>query len=201
MKRRELARIMIVDDDRENGEFLKEALSTRGCKTVWFANPRHALQQFHRGRYDVGILDLKMPQMNGVELFQRLREKDPHIGLVILTGYPSVDSALATLKTGAYDYVRKPYKMEELKKTVYRLLEEKGILLESENLINQRIGRRIKEFRTTRKWTIAKLGEQTQLSKSLISQLENAKNSASLVSLSKIARSLNVRVAELVQDV
>jgi len=121
--------------------------------------------------------------------------------LVILTGYPSVDSALATLKTGAYDYVRKPYKMEELKKTVYRLLEEKGILLESENLINQRIGRRIKEFRTTRKWTIAKLGEQTQLSKSLISQLENAKNSASLVSLSKIARSLNVRVAELVQDV
>src|SRR5882672_2056026 len=124
MKRRELARILIVDDDRENGAYLEENLSNHGCKAVWYANPREALQQFRRGRYHVGILDLKMPQMSGVELFQRLREKDPNIGLVILTGYPSVDSALATLKTGAYDYLKKPCKIEDLKKIVHRLLEE-----------------------------------------------------------------------------
>ena len=201
MRQRELARILIVDDDRQNGEFVQEQLSTHGCKAVWYSNPRQALRRFRRNRYQVGILDLKMPQMSGVELFQRLREKDPDIGLIILTGYPSVDSALATLKTGAYDYLKKPCKMEDLKKIVHRLLEEKGILLESENLINQRIGRRIKEYRTKRQWTLARLATQTQLSKSLISQLENAKNSSSLVSLSKIARSLNVRVTDLVQDV
>jgi DNA-binding NtrC family response regulator len=200
MKRRELARILIVDDDRENGEFLQEQLTQRGCKAVWFSHPKVALKQFRRGRFQVGILDLKMPQMSGVELFTQLREKDPEIGLIILTGYPSVDSALATLKTGAYDYVKKPYKIGELQGIVYRLLEEKGVLLESENLINQRIGRRIKEFRTKRQWTIAELGSHTSLSKSLISQLENAKNAASMVSLSKIARCLNVRVVDLVQD-
>ena len=66
--------------------------------------------------------------------------------------------------------------------------------------MNQRIGERIKEYRLKREWTIAKLAAQTDLSKSLISQIENAKNSASIMSLAKIARSLNVRLTDLVQD-
>jgi DNA-binding NtrC family response regulator len=132
---RDPARILIVDDDRENGEFLQEQLSNSGCKAKWDKDPRQALQQFRRNHYQIGILDLKMPMMNGVELFQKLREKDPEIGLIILTGYPSVDSALATLKTGAYDYVRKPYKIDDLKKIVNRLLEEKGFFLGTEKII------------------------------------------------------------------
>jgi DNA-binding NtrC family response regulator len=194
------ARILIVDDDRQNGEFLKEQLTGEGCKASWYADPRRALQQLRRGACQVGILDLKMPHMSGVELFHKLREKDPDIGLIILTGYPSVDTALATLKTGAYDYLKKPYKIEDLKTIVHRILEEKGYFLETEQLVNQRIGERIKEFRTQRGWTIAKLAAQTNLSKSLISQIENAKNSASLFSLAKLAKSLNVRLSDLVQD-
>lgn len=196
----ERAKILVVDDDRENGEFLQEQFSAQNCKAVWFRDPRQALQQFKANGYQVGIIDLKMPHMDGVELFQKLRQKDPEIGLIILTGYPSVDSALATLKTGAYDYVKKPYKIDELKKIVYRLLEEKGYFFDNEKAINQRIGQRIKGYRQQRVWTVTRLAKQTQLSKSLISQIENAKNSASLSTLSKIARSLNVRVADLVQD-
>lgn len=198
--RRNTAQILVVDDDRENGLFLQEHLSSATAKAVWFSDPRQALD-LRRGSYQVGILDLKMPRMSGVELFQKIREKDPDIGLIILTGYPSVDSALATLKTGAYDYMKKPFKIEELKAIVNRLLEEKGYFLDNELVINQRIGQRIKEFRQRRNWTITKLAAQTQLSKSLISQIENAKNSASLLSLSKIARRLNVRLTDLVQDV
>jgi two-component system, OmpR family, response regulator len=197
---REPAKILIVDDDRENGEFLQEQLAATGCKTVWHKDSRKAMEHFRRGSYQVGILDLKMPAMNGVDLFHHLRAKDPEVGLIILTGYPTVDSVLSTLKKGAYDYIRKPYQIDDLKQVVNRLLEEKGYFLASEQVINQRIGLRIKEFRLERKWTITKLAAQTRLSKSLISQIENAKNSASLASLSKIARSLNVRVSELVQD-
>src|SRR5882672_2187918 len=122
--KRDNVRILVVDDDRENGQFLQEQLSGDGCKVIWHADPRNALQQVRKGAFQVGILDLKMPHMDGVELFQKLREKDPDIGLIILTGYPSVDSALATLKTGAYDYLKKPCKIEDLKKIVHRLLEE-----------------------------------------------------------------------------
>jgi len=196
----ETARILVVDDDKENGEFLQEKLSGDECKATWYRDPRQALERVRRGAFHVGILDLKMPHMDGVELFNRIREKDPEIGLIILTGYPSVDTALATLKTGAYDYVKKPFKLEDIKKIVNRVLEEKGLFLETEEVTNQRIGQRIKEYRLKRRWTIAKLAAQTRLSKSLISQIENAKNSASLFSLSKIARSLNVRLADLVQD-
>lgn len=196
----ELARILIVDDDHSNGQFLEEHLTQEGVQAVWFADPLKALENFRRKRYQVGILDLKMPKMNGVELFRRLREKDPEIGLIILTGYPSVDSALTTLKTGAYDYLKKPFKLDELKKIVSRLLEEKGVFIENELKINERIGARIKEFRMRRQWTVTRLAQQTQLSKSLISQIENAKNSPSLFSLSKIARKLKVKVSDLVQD-
>ncbi len=83
---------------------------------------------------------------------------------------------------------------------MHRILEEKGFFLETEQITNQWIGKRIKEYRQKRNWTIAKLAAQTNLSKSLISQIENAKNSASLFSLAKIARSLNVRLTDLVQD-
>jgi DNA-binding NtrC family response regulator len=200
MKSHDTARILVVDDDHENGKFLEEQLSNNDCKVIWHSEPRRALRQFKKGLFQVGVLDLKMPQMSGVELFKLLREKDPDIGLIILTAYPSVDSALATLKTGAYDYLKKPFKIDDLKQIIRRLLEDKGFFLEAEMVINQKIGKRIKEYRTLRKWTIAKLAAQTHLSKSLISQIENAKNSASLFSLAKIARSLHVRVADLMQD-
>jgi len=193
-------RILIVDDDQAHGKFLEEELSQGHCRATWIRDPREALRQFRRNHYQVGILDLKMPSMSGVELFHALKEKDPEIGLIILTGYPSVDTALATLKTGAYDYMKKPYKIDELRTIVFRLLQEKGCFMEDDDVINRKIGQRIKEFRLKRNWTIARLAAQTKLSKSLISQIENAKNSASLLSLAKIARSLNVRLGELVQD-
>jgi DNA-binding NtrC family response regulator len=196
----ETARILVVDDDRQNGLFLQEQLSSEGCRVIWHSDPRKALQQVRRGSFQVGILDLKMPHMDGVELYHKLREKDSDIGLIILTGYPSVDSALATLKAGAYDYLKKPYKIEDLKKIVHKLMEDKGIFLETEQVMNQKIGQRIKLYRQKRGWTIAKLAAQTRLSKSLISQVENAKNSASLFSLTKISRSLDIRLKDLVQD-
>ena len=90
--------------------------------------------------------------------------------------------------------------IEELKKIIHKILEEKGVFMETGEKINQRIGVRIKEFRSKRHWTIARLAARAQLSKSLISQIENGKNSASLVSLSHIARSLQVKFTDLVQD-
>src|SRR5579859_2206756 len=171
----EAARILIVDDDQVHGRFLQEELTHEGqCTATWVRDPREALRQFRHHQYQVGILDLKMPSMSGVELFHSLKEKDPDIGLIILTGYPSIDSALATLKTGAYDYMKKPYKIEELKTIVFRLLQEKGCLMADDKVINQRIGQRVKEFRLKKSWTIARLATQAQLSKSLISQIENA---------------------------
>lgn len=194
------ARILVVDDDSENGEFLKDQLSGDGCQAVWFKDPRAALRATRRNRFQLAILDLKMPHIDGVELSRRLREKDPDIGLIILTGYPTIESVLATMKSGAYDYVKKPYSIDDLRKTIKRLLEDKGIFLEDGVSVKKHIGHRVREYRNQRRMTVASLASQTQLSKSLISQIENAKNSASLDSLAKIARSLKVRIADLVQD-
>src|ERR1022692_1543277 len=119
---REMPRILIVDSDPVNGKFLEAQLSQEHCKAVWFRDPHQALRQFRRHHYQAGILGLKLQSMSGVQLFRALKEKDPDIGLIILTGYPTVDTALATLKTGAYDYIKKPYKIDHLKTIVFRLL-------------------------------------------------------------------------------
>ena len=66
------ASILVVDDDRENGRFLQEQLSQNGCKVIWHSDPRKALQQARKGSFQIGILDLKMPHMNGVELYHKL---------------------------------------------------------------------------------------------------------------------------------
>lgn len=199
--RTDSAKVLVVDDDRENGELIQEQLSGPTCHVTWFKNPQLALQQFRKGAYQVGILDLRMPHMNGVDLFEKLREKDPDIGIIMLTAYPSVDSVLKTLKTGAYDYLKKPYQMDELQAVVRRLLEKKGYFSNLETSVNRHVGNRIKGYRQERGWTIARLASHAQLSKSLISQIENAKNSASLVSLSRIARSLRVRASDILQDI
>ena len=196
----DVAHILIVDDDAEHGKFLEQQFSSAGCRARWFKDPRQALQQFRRSVYQVGILDIKMPAMNDVDLFRQLREKDGNIGIIILTGYPTIETALATLKTGAYDYVKKPYKIEDLKTIVVRVLEEKGFFQNHEVRVNQRVGRRIRDCRSQKQWTVTKLAFKAGLSKSLISQLENGKNSASLTTLSKLAHCLSVRVSELVQD-
>src|SRR5258708_17205844 len=109
--KRETARILVVDDDRENGEFLQEQLSREGCRVLWHRDPRNALKTLRRGAYQLGILDLKMPQMNGVELFNPIREKDPDIGLIIPTADPPVNPPLPPLKTRPYDYATKHYKL------------------------------------------------------------------------------------------
>jgi len=192
--------ILIVDDDTENGKYLQDCFTTDNCQATWFKDSKQALQDFRKGAYHVGILDLKMPRMNGVELLQRMRERDEDIGFIILTGYPSVETALTSLKKGAYDYVKKPFKIDELKKVVTRLLEEKGFFLSAEAMINQYIGQRIKDFRVQKRLTVTKLAHKAGLSKSLISQLENGKNSASLSTLSKVARCLSIHVSDLVQD-
>jgi len=196
------AQILIVDDDRENGKFLQEELTQKGyARAAWFGDPMQALKSFRKMHYDIGILDLKLPRMSGVDLLRELRRLKPELGAIVLTGYPSVDTALATMKTGAFDYVKKPFDITHLRGVIKNLLEQKGFYQDNDMAVSFQIGRRIREIRQERQWTVSKLAEKTRLSKSLISQLENAKNSPSIVSLTRIAQSLNVRLVDIFRDI
>ncbi|MCD6153633.1 MAG: response regulator [Syntrophobacterales bacterium] len=107
--------ILIVDDEESVRTVLKEYLANIGYVVVTADSGEDALQKFIPGKFDSVISDLMMPKMDGMELLKQIRQKDTNVVFLMITGYPSIESAIEAIKAGAYDYVTKPFKFEDVK--------------------------------------------------------------------------------------
>src|SRR5262249_4984187 len=99
--------------------------SSEGYQARPVASAREALESIQNTEYDVALLDIKMPGMDGMELQSRLKEADPELTVIIMTGYASVETAVQALKHGAYDYITKPIDPDELSHLVSNALEHR----------------------------------------------------------------------------
>jgi CheY-like chemotaxis protein len=127
-----LARILIVDDEKDVGTTLKMILENYGFDIDSFTDPAVALEQFKPSLYDLTILDIKMPNPNGFELYDQLKSRDPSIKTLFLTALSSVESynteSSNTEKSKVYPmvgkrhFVKKPVSSEELLEQVYSML-------------------------------------------------------------------------------
>ncbi len=133
------ARILIVDDEEGMREVCSDSLEQIPEVTlVTCSDPQEALQLLAADDFDLLLTDIRMPGMSGVELLERARELDPELPVIMITGFPSVETAVASLKLGAVDYLTKPFLPDELIANVTRFLEERR--LRSENrLLRQRL--------------------------------------------------------------
>jgi two-component system, NtrC family, response regulator AtoC len=120
-----MARILIVDDEQDILDTLPEVLNKWGHQTFVAANGVEALKVFNENPVDFVITDIKMPQMDGLELLKNLIAKDKNTMIIFLTGYPSLDSAISAMRSGAYDYLVKPVNLDELKLRLERGIERK----------------------------------------------------------------------------
>jgi len=127
-------RIMIVDDEHSVRTSLREWFLEDGFDVVTAEDGLDALKKLEQGPFDLMIVDLKMPGMDGISLQRRLREVDPGATIVILTAFASVETAVEALKLGAFDYVTKPVDPDELSHTVRRALERKQLSEENARL-------------------------------------------------------------------
>ncbi len=109
-----LGRILIVDDDAVVRDSLGKWFDSEGYQTTLFSNAREALEKMAKGRWDIALLDIKMPGIDGLELHARMHEIDAELPVIIMTGYASVETAVQALKKGAYDYITKPFDPDEL---------------------------------------------------------------------------------------
>ncbi len=107
-------RILLVDDDRLLREVIGDFLLSHGYDVDLAEDGKHALAKFSAGKYQLALIDLVMPGMNGIELMNQLMEKDQEIFCLIMTGYPTVDSAYKSMIEGASDYIIKPFQLNEL---------------------------------------------------------------------------------------
>lgn len=128
---RELIRILIAEDERPLRVLLSEELQEENRRVKAATNGLEALALLREEEFDILITDLKMPQMGGIELLKEAKKLRPDLLVIVITGYASLETAIMALKEGAYDYIRKPFSLEELKVSVNNACTR--ILLEREN--------------------------------------------------------------------
>ncbi len=115
-----MADILIVDDEPDILETLPDVLHKWGHRTFVARNGAEGVQLFGEHHIDFVITDMKMPEMDGVELLHHILQKDSGAMVIFLTGYPSLDTAITALRSGAYDYLVKPVNLDELKLKIGR---------------------------------------------------------------------------------
>jgi len=118
-------RILVVDDEESLCTFMKLMLSKEGYDVVTSVSAERALDLVQADGVDLVFTDLMMPEMNGLEFVQKLRQIRPDAECVVMTAYASVDSAIEALKLGAADYITKPFKLDEVKIIVKQLLSRR----------------------------------------------------------------------------
>lgn len=120
--------ILVVDDEKHIVNILSELLQKWGYNPVKATSGKEALEKFSEMPIDLVITDMVMPEMDGFELINKILASRPNTIILILTGYPSFDSAVQSIRGGAFDYLPKPINAEELKMKIERCLERKDLL-------------------------------------------------------------------------
>ncbi len=193
-------RVLVVDDEKDNCDYLSVLLSREGYEVDTLQDPTKVIEQLRAQDYHLVILDMVMPKMTGTEVLAELRKHDSDLAVIICTGNPSLDTAVASLRNQASDYVRKPFEPPEFLATVKNVLAKKGLSTDPEADLHRAIGNTIRESRKGKNLTLKQLARRTGLSVSLLSQIERAESSASISSLYRIAMALGLHMGDLFAD-
>jgi len=118
--------ILVVDDELLIRDLLYDFFSGQGWQISVAENGEKALNILHDKSIDLVLTDIKMPEMDGLTLTSRMKEKFPSIPVVVMTGYPSVDTAIQAIRSKVVDYIVKPFNINQLYKVIEEQLKEKG---------------------------------------------------------------------------
>jgi len=182
--------ILVVDDDASIREALVAGLKKLGQEIIAAASGSEALEEVRRQPVDLAIIDLKLPDMEGTDLFEALRIIRPDAIAIMISGLATVNDAVTALKKGIYDFITKDFRMHELRKVVSKALETQEILAE-----NQRLRQALQE----RSLTGRLIGRSEALFKviHLVNQIAPVKSTVLLTGESGVGKEL---VAEAIHD-
>jgi DNA-binding NtrC family response regulator len=141
IKKDDSFRVLIVDDNREIRSILEEYLREEGYLANGAGNAQEALDMQAQMAFDLVITDLNMPGMTGIDLIKEINKGEQSTEFIIITGYASLDTAIEAVKAGAFDYIVKPFRIEELK-VVIKNVKDKVMLKKA----NQQLFDKLKSF-------------------------------------------------------
>ena len=150
-KKNESFRILIVDDNREIRTILEEYLREEGYAAEGAGDGNEALAKHGESPFDLIITDLNMPGMTGMELIKAISKEESTTEFIIITGYASLDSAIEAVKAGAFDYIVKPFRIEELR-VVIKNARDKIMLKKANKQLFNKLRSFYFEISKYRKW-------------------------------------------------
>jgi DNA-binding NtrC family response regulator len=133
--------VLIVDDDEKMQNLLQKVLVRSGYSVSLAGNGEEAMERFEGCQFDIVLSDIRMPAMDGMALLKEIREKCPDTTVIMMTAFGTVDSAVEAMKEGAYDYISKPFKMDEVLIVLSRVVEEKRLRRELVSMREELAGR------------------------------------------------------------
>ena len=125
------AQILVIDDDKAMRDACYQILNRQGYRVELAAGARQGLTLLERSSFDAILLDLVMPDMDGLEALKRIKTLDPDVEVIIITGYGTIQSAVETIKAGAFHFLSKPFVPDDLRNLVNRALEKRRLDLEN----------------------------------------------------------------------
>jgi len=124
-------KVLVVDDEEIMRESLSGWLQEDGLEVIMAESGAKALQIIEKETFDLMMVDLKMPEMNGLEFLKKSKDFQPHTPVVIMTAYATVDTAVQAMKEGAYDYVTKPFNPDEISMTIRKIMHSQRLVQEN----------------------------------------------------------------------
>lgn len=129
-------KVLIIDDEKSWCESLRELLIREGYEAEFETSPLSAIETIKKKEFDYVLCDIVMPEMSGMELIEKIKEISPHSTIIMMSAYGTVDTAIEALKRGAYDYISKPFKKDEIILTIKKAEERQRLL--NENILLKR---------------------------------------------------------------
>jgi len=139
-------KVLLVDDEAEFTQVLAERMESRGVDVDTAASGREALEKAKGKSYDAIILDLSMPEMDGIEILRHLIEDNPDLQVILLTGHATLQKGIDAIKLGAMDFLEKPAEIQKLMERVEQAKANKMLLVE------KRVEEKIKGILETKSW-------------------------------------------------
>ena len=130
-------KILIVDDEKAVADILKDCISDKGRSIDVCHDGLEGIDHIQNNFYDLIIVDLVMPKVGGLDVLKYAKKTNPDVLVIIITGYASLETAIMAVKEGAYDYIRKPCKLEEIKIAVNNATDKIKLLRENRGLLKE----------------------------------------------------------------
>lgn len=189
--------VLVVDDDQDIREYLTDFLTAEGYVVQTLGDPLEAVATIRDGAFHLLVLDLMMPRLSGMDLLAKVREADDDIAVIVLTGFPSLETATNAFKYDVAAYIQKPFDAAEFREAVARVVRRKRLMLSREAELQAAIGRQVRDLRKARGLTLRQVARRTGFSVSLVSQIERAESPCSVSTLLKLATALDVTMQSL----